>query len=89
MVLSFVQEHLSQVVASVGYILDIVGAIIIWRFGLPEFINRGGHRQMFFVGDDFDIDNQMQAIAYDRWSMFGLAALVLGFLLELISTWMH
>ncbi|MBK8464824.1 MAG: hypothetical protein IPL32_03255 [Chloracidobacterium sp.] len=87
--MKFVYEHLHQIIASIGYILDIIGAILIWRFGLPEFINRGGHRQMFFVGDDFDVDNQMLAQSYDRWSTLGLCLLVIGFLLEITSTWMH
>lgn len=87
--MSFVSEHLDQIIASIGFLLDIFGAILIWRFGLPEFIHRGERRNIYFVGDDFEVDDHMKAMAYDRWSTLGLASLVFGLILQLISTWMR
>lgn len=32
----------SNTVNSIGLVLDIIGALLIWKFGLPESINRDG-----------------------------------------------
>lgn len=87
--MNFVYEHLHQIIASIGFILDIIGAILIWRFGLPEFIHRGERRNMYFVGDDFEVDDHMKAMIYDRWSTLGLVSLIFGLVLQLISTWIR
>lgn len=32
----------SNLVSSIGLVCDIIGAVLIWRFGLPEPVSRSG-----------------------------------------------
>ena len=66
---------------------DITAAILIWRFGLPEFIDRSGAQHI--ITGDTDHEEKAKAETYDRWSKIGLILLVTGFLGQLISTWIR
>jgi hypothetical protein len=35
-------EYLPKIINSIGLACDIVGALLIWRYGLPEPINSSG-----------------------------------------------
>ena len=68
---------------SIGLILDITGAILLWRFGLPEALSREGHIGLAL--EQTDTQEIAKAKAYDRWAKVGLASLVAGFIGQLVS----
>jgi hypothetical protein len=70
-------------VNSIGLVLDICGAILLWKYGLPESISREGHQ--YIVLGQKDEAEAAKAKTYDRWSKLGLSLLILGFVLQLVS----
>jgi len=68
---------------SLGLLLDICGAILLWKYGLPEAISREGH--CYLVLGQKDEAEAAKARTYDCWSRLGLALLILGFALQLVS----
>lgn len=72
---------------SVGLVLDIVGALLIWKFGLRESINRRGESSLPLE----EGDHEMFALAKvcDRRSWIGMLLLVAGFALQLASKFLR
>jgi hypothetical protein len=75
--------NLSTCINSLGLLLDIVGAILIFKFGLPEPISREGY--VHLILEQTDEQEKQKALNYDRWSKLGLSSLILGFCLQLVS----
>ena len=73
----------SNIVNSVGLVLDIVGVVLIWRYGLPEPISREGHN--YIILESHDEAEKIKAAKYDRLSKIGLSLVILGFALQLAS----
>ena len=63
-----------------GLFLDIIGVIMLFRFGLPADIRRGGTR-LFDMGNP-DLEEKAKAERYDRWALVGLTILIAGFLAQ-------
>lgn len=83
----FFYENLPSVVNSLGLSLDIFGALLIWRFGLPMEISRTGATHL--ITDECDEAEIQAAKRFDRWSSVGFALLVAGFLLQILSNWIR
>ena len=66
-----------------GLVLDIAGAILLWKYGLPESISREGTITLS-IGQ-VDEAEVAKAKTYDCWSKLGLTLLILGFIFQLIS----
>ncbi|WP_426701171.1 hypothetical protein ACPPVV_17660 [Rhodanobacter sp. Col0626] len=66
-----------------GLVAGIIGALLLFKFGLPADIDRKGliHR----VTSDVDHDEIRKGKLYDRWGKVGLAFLVIAFVLQLAS----
>ena len=77
------EMSVSNIINSFGLGLDIVGVILIWRYGLPQSVSRGGvgHRVITQVNEAV----KRKAINYDRLSKAGLGLVVAGFALQLAS----
>jgi hypothetical protein len=73
----------SNCINSIGLISDIIGAGLLWRYGLPAPISRGG--VIHLILEQVDEAEKAKAMRYDRLSLLGMALLVFGFLLQLIS----
>ena len=71
---------------SVGLCLDIAGAILVWKFGLPESISRTG--AAFLQADPVDVAEKRRAERYDLWASFGIGLLVAGFVSQLVSNFL-
>jgi len=67
----------------VGLSLNIIGAIFIWKYGLPANINRDGHINLILEGEDETEKNL--AKKYDFISRIGMSLLILGFFFQLIA----
>ena len=79
-------ENSSAWVNSLGLALDVVGVILIWRYGLPEHINRNGAQHLLLEGADES--EQKKAARYDLLSRLGLLLLILGFGLQALSNFL-
>jgi hypothetical protein len=75
----------SNLLSSIGLASDIMGALLLWKFGLPENINRKG--MSFLALESNDEKEINKAKKYDKLSMFAVLLLVLGFILQLISNY--
>jgi hypothetical protein len=72
-----------QIIGSLGLVLDIVGVVLLFKFGLPEEVRRSGLR--FLATEEEDEDEKRKAQHYDRMGRFGLVLLIAGFVFQLIG----
>ncbi|KKS07863.1 hypothetical protein A3K01_03905 [candidate division WWE3 bacterium RIFOXYD1_FULL_43_17] len=70
---------------SVGLILDIIAGLMLWKYGLPENINRKGEQALLLEG--IDEAEKRKAKKYDSYSKIAVILLVIGFFLQLISNY--
>ena len=75
--------QISNYMNSAGLFLDLLGAVIIWRFGLPAEISRSGAQHL--DAEDVDKAEVAKAKRYDRLSWWGFLSLFAGFALQLAS----
>ena len=66
-----------------GLVFDILGAILLFKFGLPEDVSRSGHT--YLVLEQEDSNEKAKGVFYDRWGKVGLVSLIIGFLLQAVS----
>ena len=74
---------MSTYISSAGLVLDIIGAVLIWRFGLPPSVRREGHSYLLLEGTDEA--EKAKAARYDRYGQIGIGLLITGFLLQLVG----
>ena len=67
---------------SLGLLLDIIGAILIWKYGLPKSLSREGEEAALIMSDE---SSRAKAKKYNWFDHIGLALLVFGFVFQLIS----
>lgn len=67
-----------------GLVLDIIGVGLLWRFGLPPEVRRGG--KIFMEFEQEDEAEAKKARIYDFVSHTAIALIVLGFVLQAIGT---
>ena len=67
----------------VGLLLDVIGAILIYLYGLPEEISRKG--TVYIVAEEVDDSEKIKVTNYDRKSKIGFYFLIIGFLLQFLS----
>ncbi len=79
-------EYLPKVINSCGLLFDILGALLIWKYGLPEEITKAGHRYLTFGTDE---EEQKKAIKFERYAKLGIILLISGFGFQLASNWVH
>jgi hypothetical protein len=70
----------------IGLMLDIFGAYLIFKFGLPEELSRSGSTNAAFSNPEKDKLMQLKAKKYDKNSKLGFCLLIIGFLLQLASS---
>lgn len=67
----------------IGLLLDIFGAILLFKFGLPDSIDREGHCHI--ITEQVDEEEIKKGKLYDKLGKIGLVLLILGFIFQLIS----
>ena len=70
-----------KILNSIGLLSDIIGILIISKFGLPIDLATKG------VSSCLNIKDVMRKKKYRKISEGGLILIFLGFLLQLISNW--
>ena len=73
----------SSIINSLGLVLDIIGAMLLLKFGVPNKIDPSGTE--YRVTSDVNSAEIEKARVYQRWSNFAILFIILGFLLQLIS----
>lgn len=75
---------MSQIVNSIGLVLDIIGALLLFKFGLPAEISRSGSVGWTEIEPERTrmVD---EARHYDRMGHLGLGLLIAGFLVQLVG----
>ena len=76
---------LSQTLNIIGLILDIMGVIILFHFGLPADVNR--HGTTFIISEQIDKEEKAKGKKYNRLSYIALALLILGFLFQICASY--
>lgn len=77
---------LAVIVNSTGLVLDIVGATLLWKYGLPENVSRDGSDAITSEGTNHQ--EIAKAKRYDTLGNIGMALLALGFGLQLVSNFL-
>lgn len=72
-----------KAVTSLGLVLDIVGVLMLWRFGLPENVDRKGDE--YWITGNKHPDEIAKAKKYDRLSLAAICLIVIGFILQITS----
>ncbi len=76
----------SKLINCVGLIIDIIGSLLLLKFGLPNRIDPGGH--IHLIAEQVDKNEIRKAKVYKKWSSFSILLLILGFIMQLISNFL-
>jgi len=68
---------------TIGLLFDIFGAILLWKFGLPQEISRSG--SVYLALEQNNKDEKEKAVLYDKLGRLGILLLITGFIFQLIS----
>lgn len=71
-----------KIINSIGLCFDIIGAMLVWIFGLPPDVRKGGYG--FLIASKSEKEAK-KATIYNCFSILGMALLILGFILQLMS----
>lgn len=77
--------------SSLGLVIDIIAALLIWKFGIPAVADRdGGDTLAITVPDTEERKERHQSLVflYDLASGAGIWLLILGFSLQLVANWL-
>jgi hypothetical protein len=85
-VVDFPPRNNSNVVNSIGLVCDIIGALLVWRYGLPEPIYRRG--AIHLICEQSDKAEIAQAKWHNRLALFGIALVIFGFVIQLVSNFL-
>ena len=71
----------AEALASSGLVFDIIGALLIFKYGIPPRIDPQGHQHLIL--EQIDEDEKAKAATYIKRSEVGIGLLILGFALQL------
>ena len=75
---------IGSLITSFGLLLDIIGVVLIFLFGIPQDVRRSGANYLVWGSDENEIK---KAKRYDLFSYGGLGLLILGFAVQIIGNW--
>lgn len=73
----------SSEISAFGLCLDIIGVLLLWRFGLPPDVRRSGHSYLVLEGEDEN--EKKKAKLYDKISHAAILLIVIGFALQAVG----
>lgn len=71
---------------AIGLALDLGGALLLWKYGLPESLSRDG--AIHLICKQRDEAEVAKARLYDRWATAALCLITTGFALQLLATFL-
>ncbi len=75
---------MSTILTGIGLVANIVGVVLLYFFGLPAHISRGGHRsRVAEPRDEVNGVEAQRARLYDLLARVGIWLLIVGFALQL------
>ncbi|MFI5344540.1 MAG: hypothetical protein ACHQUC_09995 [Chlamydiales bacterium] len=74
----------SQIINVIGLTSDITGVLLLFKFGLPPEVNPHGH--VYHIGEQDDPDEAKKWTRFKKWSNVALIFLIIGFILQVVST---
>lgn len=76
---------LADVLVTGGLGLDLVGAVLIFRFAFAPKVHRGGSGALLLEGPSWE--EALRVVRYGRLSRGGILLLALGFALQIGGVW--
>jgi len=77
---------LAKIINTLGLCMDIIGALLLFRYGLPSELKPGG----FILGEESPEDERAR-LKYNAkirfWAHVGLTLLIIGFIGQLVASW--
>ena len=73
------------IISSVGLGLDIIGVVLLFKFGLPPRVSETGGTSIKWPGGKSNEEAKEEYQHYKQMGYVGLGLLVVGFSLQLIS----
>jgi hypothetical protein len=73
-----------QIINVIGLTFDIIGVLMLFKYGLPSDLNKNGHISM--VLEQVDNDEIHKYKKYERLSYVALVSIIIGFILQGLST---
>lgn len=74
---------ISNILNIIGLSFDIIGVLMLFKFGLPPEINRSG--LIAICCEEEDENEKVKAKKYDKFSRIALGLIVFGFVFQLLS----
>jgi len=68
---------------NIGLFLDIIGVLLVWKFGIPNDIRPKG--ESFLLIERGNKEDIQKTKTYKIWQTVGLILLIFGFALQLIG----
>ena len=78
--------RIQHIVNIIGLVCNFIGALLIWRYGLPTPINREGH--VHVITGQIDETEKAKAHQYNCIATVGVFLLMLGFVFQLVSNFL-
>ena len=76
----------ARLLTAMGLSLDLSGALLLWKYGLPEVLSRDG--SISLICEQRDEAEVVKARLYDRWATAALCLISTGFGLQLLATFL-
>jgi hypothetical protein len=73
-----------QIINVIGLVLDIIGILMLFKYGLPSDLNKKG--SIFMVLEQVDNNEIKKYKKYERLSYLALSLIIIGFILQALST---
>lgn len=74
---------ISSLTTFTGLCMDIIGVLLLWRFGLPPDVRRHGHS--FLLVEKADEAEKQKARNYDKISIIAVLLIVIGFAFQAVA----
>ncbi len=74
----------SQIVVTSGLLRDIIGIVLVWRFGIPKTMEERWAGSSLTIGGP----TPEQVVIKRRLSTLGACLLLSGFGLQIVGTWL-
>lgn len=76
-------ERIIDLLNIAGLCVGLIGAIMVFIFGVPKKIDTGGYVSLAL--EQKDVKEEKEIVRYKFWGNFGLALIIASFALQIVS----